>query len=169
MTPPTVCSFPPIAREDARILILGSMPGIVSLQAGQYYAHPRNQFWSIIAALLQTGPLTDYATKVAALHTHALALWDVMQSCQRSGSLDSQIDRHSVVVNDFEAFLRIHPHITRIYFNGATAEQAFCQRVLPTLVRQGLTLQRLPSTSPANALLNLQQKLQSWRVIVDNL
>lgn len=161
-------SFPPIAGPNARILILGSIPGKASLDAGEYYAHPRNQFWPIIAALLQCGPLADYPSKISALLDANIAVWDVMQSCYRPGSLDSAIDKNSVVANNFPGFLADHPRIRRIFFNGATAEQAFRRLVLPNLLNPKLQLQRLPSTSPAHAALSLQQKLQYWSAVTED-
>ncbi|MCK9607085.1 MAG: DNA-deoxyinosine glycosylase [Methylomonas sp.] len=158
-------SFPPIAGPNARILILGSIPGKASLDAGEYYAHPRNQFWPIIAELLQCGPLPDYASKTQALLDANIAVWDVMQSCFRPGSLDAAIEKRSIIVNDFQGFLADHPRIRYIFFNGATAEQAFKRLVLPGLTKPDICLQRLPSTSPAHAAWSLQQKLQSWSVI----
>ena len=158
-------SFAPVADKNARILILGSIPGKASLQAGEYYAHPRNQFWRIIAELLDTGPLIDYPGKIQALLDARIALWDVMQSCYRPGSLDAAIDKQSIVANDFNGFLTTHPQIEQIFFNGATAEQAFQRLVLPDLLKPMLDLQRLPSTSPAHAAMTFQQKLHCWSVI----
>lgn len=162
-------SFPPIAGKQARILILGSIPGKASLEAGEYYAHPRNQFWTIMAELLGCGPLPDYPSKTQALLDANIALWDVMQSCYRPGSLDAAIDKSSVVANDFKGFLASHPQIRHIFFNGATAEQAFRRLVLPDLLKPDLHLQRLPSTSPAHAALNFQQKLSCWNILASEL
>lgn len=162
-------SFPPIAGPNARILILGSIPGKASLQAGEYYAHPRNQFWPIMAALLRRGPFPDYPAKIQALLDADIAVWDVMQSCHRPGSLDAAIDKSSVVANDFQGFLAAHPRIRHIFFNGATAEQAFRRLVLVGLPMPDLRLQRLPSTSPAHAALSLQQKLHCWSSITEDL
>lgn len=159
-------SFPPIADENARILILGSIPGKASLAAGEYYAHPRNQFWPIMAELLGLGVLTDYSCKTKALIASHIALWDVMQSCYRSGSLDAAIDKESIVVNDFSTFFNRHSRINRVFFNGTAAEQAFRRLVLPTLELTAVTFYRLPSTSPAHAAMNLQQKLDFWRQIL---
>jgi len=161
----TVFSFPPIAAPNARVLILGSMPGLASLQAGQYYAHPRNQFWTILAALLGRESWQDYAEKRQALLDAHIALWDVLQSCRRPGSLDANIAKPSMVVNDFVDFLNEHPQIRHIFFNGATAEQTFRRSVSPALSFTALHLQRLPSTSPAHAALNFQQKLQQWQTL----
>ena len=162
-------SFPPIADKNARLLILGSIPGKASLEAGEYYAHPRNQFWRIIAELLDTGPLITYPNKTQALLDAHIAVWDVMHSCFRPGSLDAAIDKNSIVANDFKGFLAEHPHINQVFFNGATAEQAFRRLVLPNLIKPTLRLQRLPSTSPAHAALSFQQKLLDWRLIVNKL
>lgn len=162
-------SFPPIAAADARILILGSIPGQASLQANQYYAHPRNQFWSIMAELLTVAAPSDYTDRVAMLQKAGIALWDVMQSCYRPGSLDAAIAKDSIVANDFRAFFRLHPKISHVYFNGAAAEQSFKRLVEPNLTGQTLTLQRLPSTSPAHAALSYRQKLDCWQQIADQL
>lgn len=159
-------SFPPIIGPNARILILGSIPGAASLAANEYYAHPRNLFWRIIAELFHTEPLLDYSSKTQTLITARIALWDVMKSCYRPGSLDAAIDKQSIVSNDFKALFISHPQIQQIFFNGATAEQSFRRLVLPGLNGQPLSLQRLPSTSPAHAAMTYQQKLACWRVIV---
>jgi hypoxanthine-DNA glycosylase len=164
-----ILSFPPIAGPNARLLILGSIPGKASLDAGEYYAHPRNQFWRIIAELLDTGPLIDYSSKTQALLDAQIALWDVMQSCYRPGSLDAAIDKHSIIANDFNGFLADHPQIKGIFFNGATAEQVFRRRVLPNLVKPIRFLQRLPSTSPAHAAMSYKQKLHCWGMIASEL
>lgn len=158
-------SFPPIIGPNARILILGSIPGAASLAANEYYAHPRNLFWRIIADLLDIDPLLDYSSKTQALITAQIAVWDVMKSCYRPGSLDAAIDKQSIVANDFNALFKNHPQIQQVFFNGATAEQSFRRLVLPGLNCLQLSLQRLPSTSPAHAAMSYQQKLAHWRMI----
>jgi len=159
-------SFVPIATSAARTLILGSMPGKASLLARQYYAHPQNAFWKIITTLLGAEEALSYDDKVGLLTSHGIALWDVLKSCTRASSLDSDIVEHSIVTNDFETFLNEHPQIDSIYFNGAKAEQAFGKYVLPRLAAtKQLHLQRLPSTSPAHASLSFSQKLDAWSVI----
>jgi hypoxanthine-DNA glycosylase len=158
-------SFPPIIGPNARILILGSIPGAASLAANEYYAHPRNLFWRIIADLLDTDPLLDYSSKTQALIRAQIALWDVMKSCYRPGSLDAAIDKQSIVANDFNALFKNHPQIQQVFFNGATAEQSFRRLVLLGLNCLPLSLQRLPSTSPAHAAMSYQQKLAHWRMI----
>ncbi|MFT3906314.1 MAG: DNA-deoxyinosine glycosylase [Steroidobacteraceae bacterium] len=158
-----VRSFPPVAARDARVLILGSMPGVASLVARRYYAHPRNAFWPIMTALLEVAPDASYAQRTAALKRGGIALWDVLDVCRRSGSLDSAIERDSHRVNDFAAFFAAHPHIEQVFFNGTTAETYFRRQVLPQLAGSTLTLRRLPSTSPAHAEMNAQHKLAAWR------
>lgn len=162
-----IYSFPPIAAPHSHTLILGSMPGIMSLQMQQYYAHPRNAFWPIMGELLDFDPLAPYPLRTTALQNARIALWDVLQSCSREGSLDTAIDKNSIVPNDFAQFLAEHRHIERIFFNGATAETIFRRHVLPELENQGdWQLLRLPSTSPAHAALSIPAKTQAWRIIV---
>jgi hypoxanthine-DNA glycosylase len=164
----TIRGFPPVARRGARVLVLGSMPGAASLAAGEYYAHPRNQFWRIVGELLDVDPAAPYARRTAALRRADIALWDVLASCRRPGSLDADIDERSIVVNPFADFLAAHPHIRRVCFNGARAEAAWCRHVLPVLPRdRELACLRLPSTSPAHAALTFRQKLRAWRALLD--
>lgn len=155
-------SFPPIIGTNARILILGSIPGAASLAANEYYAHPRNLFWRIIADLFNTGPLLDYTSKIQTLLNAQIALWDVMKSCYRPGSLDAAIEKKTIVINDFNDLFAKHPDIQQVFFNGATAEQSFRRLVLPKIHCLPLNLQRLPSTSPAHAAMSYQQKLAEW-------
>lgn len=161
-----VQSFPPIARPDARILILGSMPGTASLAAGQYYAHERNAFWPVMAALLGFDAAAPYPERVGALQAAQVAVWDVLQACTRPGSLDSRIEKDSLIMNDFAGFLDSHPLVAAIFFNGSTAENCFRRQVLPQLGGRGLHYARLPSTSPAHASLSLAQKCEAWRAIL---
>ena len=163
-----VHSFPPIADPTSRLLILGSMPGKVSLRAKQYYAHPQNAFWKIITALLELEPDATYTARTAALREHGIALWDVMKTCTRASSLDSDVVESSIVANDFRSFLRRHPHVTTICFNGAKAEQSFVRYALPALGAFGdLAYFRLPSTSPAHASLSAAKKLAAWRAVLE--
>ena len=120
-------SFSPIAHTSARILILGSMPGRASLAAHQYYAHPQNSFWRIMAQLLQTDADASYEKRVELLKTARIAVWDVLQSCIREGSLDAKIERDTQIANDFRSFFRAHSQITHVFFNGAKAEACFRQ------------------------------------------
>lgn len=145
------------------------MPGIRSLEAAQYYAHPQNAFWKVMAELFGA-PVETYAQRVALIKKNNLALWDVLKCCQRTGSLDSSIDDKTIEVNDCTAFLTTHPKITRVFFNGAKAEKEFLKRVLPQLpekIRARLTLARLPSTSPAHAGMKPAAKVKAWRAVRD--
>jgi hypoxanthine-DNA glycosylase len=156
-----------VAQPDAKVLILGSMPGQLSLQQRQYYAHPRNAFWQIMAKLCGFDIQISYSEKLFALQRHKLALWDVIQSCERTGSLDSNINHASIITNDLATFFEKHPRIEYIFFNGGKAEQEYRKRVYFCLpeVWQALPCTRLPSTSPAMASLTLKQKLMAWEQI----
>lgn len=158
-----VQGFAPIATADAEILILGSMPSEASLAAGQYYAHPRNQFWPIVADLLGFDATAPYEVRVQALESARVALWDVLHACVRPGSLDSSIQAEGLAVNDFPNFFVAHCKIRHVFFNGAMAEQCYRRYVLPHVGSLGLTYMRLPSTSPANASLSFARKLVLWR------
>ena len=162
---PHVQSFAPLGDPHARILILGSMPGEASLRVQEYYAHPRNAFWPIMGQLFGFDSGLPYTERVRCLITARVAVWDVLATCHREGSLDAEIDDASSTVNDFAAFLRDHPLVRSIFFNGAKAESCFLKWVRPHLILSGISLQRLPSTSPANASFSLEQKLQAWEAI----
>jgi hypoxanthine-DNA glycosylase len=163
-------SFDPIAGPEARMLILGSMPGAVSLQAGEYYAHPRNAFWHIIEALFGISTALPYGERCGLLLEHRIAVWDVLRACRRPGSLDSSIVEASIVANDFRSFFAAHRGIEFVYFNGAKAESAYRRYVLAKLPDRAadLALMRLPSTSPAHASLNFEAKLAAWGIIAQN-
>ena len=165
---PLEISFPPIADNNSNLLILGSMPSVKSLQQQQYYAHPRNTFWRIISVLFNIEKELNYNVRCQQLIHHQIAVWDVVKACQRKGSLDQNIDTSSLIINDFNHFLRQHPKIKKIVFNGTKAEQIFNRYVLPTLSEQQTKVirVRLPSTSPANAAIPFEQKLQQWQQIL---
>lgn len=157
-------SLPPLARTDARVLVLGSMPGAASLAAQRYYAHPRNLFWPLVAEILGDELPEDYAARCRMLTDAGIALWDVLRQCRRKGSLDRAIARASEEANDIPGFLQAHPHIRQLFFNGAAAEQLFRRHVLPRLPDpQCLLLERLPSSSPANARWSAARKSAAWR------
>ena len=163
-------SFPPIATAAATILILGSMPGEESLRAGQYYAHPRNAFWAIMGDMIGACANLPYQLRTRKLNSVGIALWDVLASCQRHGSMDANIDVESIRPNDFTTFFTFHPKITHVFFNGSMAEQIFRKHVLPELkVHLGhrkMRCQRLPSTSPAHAAMPYADKLAAWKAIL---
>lgn len=162
-----VRSFAPVADGNATRLILGSMPGVASLRAGQYYAHPRNLFWRILGELLGMDPGMPYTDRVGVLASAGIALWDVLKSCSRAGSLDSAIEKDSIIPNDFATFFARHPQVRRVYFNGSTAERCYRRLVLPLLPAGSPAYERLPSTSPAHAAISYTDKLTAWRVIID--
>ncbi len=158
----TLAGLPAVAAADARVLVLGSMPGTASLTAQQYYAHPRNAFWPIMGAIAGAGPQLPYLQRLPRLTDAGIALWDVLAHCVRDGSLDARIDPGSIVVNDFDAFLAAHPRITLVALNGGTAARMFARHVAPSL-RRYVTTTTLPSTSPAHAAMRLEEKLAAWR------
>lgn len=161
----TVQSFPALSRPDAQILILGSMPGNMSLAAFQYYAHPRNAFWKIMGELFHFDHTQRYDTRVQSLLDHKVAVWDVAQQCIRPGSLDSNIVESSVVANDFSSFFASHPEIKRVCLNGGKATALYKKHVLTNVERaQHIDWKALPSTSPANAGTSYEKKAELWRM-----
>lgn len=162
MSGDVIACFPPLAASDARILILGSMPGVASLRANQYYAHPRNLFWRIVGELTGVSADAAYARRAAGLIEAGIALWDVIASCRREGSLDAAIDEHTLQANDFAAFFRGHPGISHVFFNGAKAAASYRRHVLPSLAEPSRVYTRLPSTSPAHAARSLEDKRAIW-------
>lgn len=160
-----VHSFPPIAGPACRVLILGSMPGKASLRANQYYAHPQNAFWRILSEFLEVPADAPYEQRVAGLIRNRLAIWDVLRSCTRESSLDSDIVEASIVPNDLASFLSEHPELSTICFNGAKAEACYRRYVLPSLPERNLACHRLPSTSPANASIPYPKKLAAWKIV----
>lgn len=159
--------FPPISDQQATILILGSMPSEESLRKNEYYANARNAFWKIVARLFEFEYDANYRERAKAITKNKIALWDVMQACERHGSLDSAINNKTIVVNDFASFYRGHPNIGYVFFNGAKAENEYLKRVLPNLAdgAKGIVCSRLPSTSPAMAQLSFDEKLLEWSSI----
>ncbi|MFW5442856.1 MAG: DNA-deoxyinosine glycosylase [Methylococcaceae bacterium] len=163
-----IIGFAPIAKENAKILILGSMPSDMSLQKQQYYGHQRNAFWPIMLSLLNKNidlDQIDYSQRKKLLIENNIAVWDVLQSCHRSGSLDTAIKMNSIQVNPFYQFFTKHRLISKICFNGAKAESIYVKYVLPDVRDQFETMKyvRLPSTSPAHAAMTLLQKTQYWK------
>lgn len=159
-------SFPYVARKDARVLILGSLPGTMSLAKQQYYAHPQNKFWNIMGEIANAGPQLPYEERLAKLTEHRIALWDVCHTALRPGSLDSAISEE--IPNDFAAFFADHPQVGLVCFNGAKAAEIYRRKALPTLpaALQALPRTTLPSTSPAHAGMRFEQKLALWMGIL---
>lgn len=143
------------------------MPGVASLRAGQYYAHPRNAFWPLMQALFGVPSGTPYAERLAALGEAGIALWDVLAECEREGSLDSAIAPGSVAVNDIRGFLERHPGLRVIALNGGTAARLFDRHIARSLgaKRETLCVLRLPSTSPAHAARSFAQKAEAWAAL----
>jgi len=168
--PDYVESFPPCVDEDCRILILGSMPGARSLAAGEYYAHPQNLFWPIMHAVFGVDAAQPFALRVAQLRSCGVGLWDVLQGCERRGSLDSAIAKQTEVPNAIVALLARRPTIATIALNGAKAAQAFSRHIakhIPTERLSRLALHALPSTSPAHASMSREEKIRRWSVLAN--
>jgi G:T/U-mismatch repair DNA glycosylase len=140
---PLLQGLPPIGSLDARLVILGNMPSVLSLASGQYYGNPRNAFWRIVGELFGCAPDAPYEQRVAMLDRHGIAVWDVLKHCRRIGSLDSA---------------------NRVYFNGAAAERNFTRLVD---VEPSASFQRLPSTSPAQTM-RYADKLATWRAALSD-
>lgn len=154
-----------MARADARLLILGSLPSRRSIAEQEYYGHPQNAFWRIMGELI--GAAGSYAERCAALVDHRIALWDVLEASVRPGSMDADIDLGSAQVNDFDSFFKAHADVRRVCFNGQKAAQMF-QRFAPGAAGSRDTV-ILPSTSPAFASMGFAEKLERWRAALQPL
>lgn len=160
---PKNISFLPILPKVPKILILGSMPGMKSLEAQQYYAHPQNAFWKIMSKMTDVPHDADYQVRIDGLCQHHIALWDVVYTCDRPGSLDSNIVTHSIIPNDFADLFQAYLSIHFVALNGAKAFELFERFVVKTgLLPKHISYQRLPSTSPAHAMLSRQAKQKIW-------
>jgi len=162
-------SFPPQIGAGCVLLILGTMPSLRSLELRQSYGHRFNLFWPFMGELFDAGAELPYAERIARLQRRGVGIWDVLQQCERPGSLDSSIVRASEVPNDIPALLRTHPGIRAIALNGGRAQQSFRRHALPrmdTSLRDRLTLLDLPSTSPANASMSRAAKLMRWQELL---
>lgn len=149
--------LPPVTGRDPEILILGSFPSHMSLEKGEYYGNPKNQFWKIMGILFGINPASSYSDRTRLLAEHHVALWDVLASCSRKGSLDSAI--RDPVANDIRGFVAAHPTIRCIALNGSTAGRYFAR------LNPGLAGRFLPSTSPAYARMSLNEKARCWACI----
>lgn len=153
-------SFPPISNVNAKVLILGTMPGITSLQLNQYYGHGRNVFWRLLFSIFNEPFSFDYDIRKKIALQNNIAIWDVLHACFREGSLDSAIKEE--IPNSFETFLSQHPNIEYIVFNGQKAAKLFHKHVKASNHYQYFTM---PSTSPANAGITFEKKLEEWSKI----
>lgn len=149
-------SFEPVYTPEARVLIVGSMPSVKSLEDAQYYAHPRNAFWPVMFDVFGQEPTQDYEVKKALIREHGLALWDVAEACEREGSLDSNM--RDITYNDFARLFRSCPHIRTVLCNGGTAHALF----LKSGYGQENQVIRMPSTSPAYTMA-YAKKLEIWK------
>ncbi|TDF87721.1 DNA-deoxyinosine glycosylase [Paenibacillus piri] len=162
--------FPPVADPNCTTLVLGSMPGALSLTKLEYYGHPRNHFWPLLYAVFGggAGPSDKYGERLSFALAHRIALWDVLAACERAGSLDAAIRRPEA--NDFVAFYNAYPAVERVFFNGQAAAELYRKRVLPLLQRSGaggaLRYGTLPSSSPARTM-PFEAKLLEWRALAD--
>jgi hypoxanthine-DNA glycosylase len=151
--------FGPVVGPRTRLMVLGSFPGVASLAAGQYYAHPRNQFWPLLSALWGVDlRALDYPARLDVLRARGLGLWDVYARCRREGSLDSAIE--AAELNDFAALRAIAPGLVAVAHNGGESA-----RTMQRLQALGLATHRLPSSSPANASWSFERKLAAWRAV----
>lgn len=157
MKKPQLLGLDPIIGPQARLVVLGSFPGAASLQAQQYYAHPRNHFWPLLSALWQVDlRAMPYDERTAYVRDKGLGVWDVYASCRREGSLDSAIE--AAQPNDLAGLVRLAPGLQAIAHNGGESA-----RSMPITQALGLPVWRLPSTSPANASWSFERKLAAWR------
>lgn len=159
MAAPQVHGLPPIVGDGAHTLILGNMLSVMSVASQQYYGNPRNAFWRITGELFGFAADDPYDERSAALIANGIAVWDVLKTCRRKGSLDSAVEPDSMVGNDFGGLFVAQPGIRRIFFNGAAAEKNFNRLVR---VAPDLPYRRLPSTSPAQTM-RYEDKLATWR------
>jgi hypoxanthine-DNA glycosylase len=156
-TSPLLSGLDPVISPDIRVLVLGSFPGAASLAAGQYYAHPRNQFWRLISAVLEEDlAALPYAERLPRLLAHRVGLWDVLAACERDGSLDSAIRKPAA--NDFERLHRLCPELRTVGFNGQASG-----KFAPQFRDAGYRTVVLPSSSPAHAALSFERKLAQWQ------
>ncbi|WP_337881618.1 DNA-deoxyinosine glycosylase [Rheinheimera sp.] len=151
----------PVLGAEPKLLILGSMPGVASLEAQRYYAHPRNLFWPLLADILQFALCDDFAQRYQQLTSRGIALWDVLAHCERQGSLDSAIRKQSVLCNPIIELVQQHPSIQRICVNGSTA-WTLLNKHQPRL-SDLVELVKLPSTSPAHASVSRAEKRAAWQ------
>ncbi len=154
-------SFPPLIDKSSQILILGSIPGVESLQRQQYYAHPRNQFWKILYTIFSVELELEYEHKLEFLKNKRIALWDVIASCHREGSLDTNIKEESA--NDFSSLFQEYTTLKGVFFNGSKAFETY-KKLVGMKSEKNIDFVKLTSTSPANTK-KFAQKFEEWKVI----
>ncbi|UOR12139.1 DNA-deoxyinosine glycosylase [Halobacillus amylolyticus] len=159
-----IYSLSPVIEKNARVLILGSIPGEKSLESNQYYGNPRNHFWKIIFSIYEEKEIEDYEKRLSFLKDHQLALWDVIYSCQRKGSLDSNI--RAEVPNQLTELIQVHRQLKLIVFNGTKAYATFKKHFDKTMLT-GVDFKKLPSTSPVPGKFNktMEGKIEEWKII----
>ena len=162
-----ITGFAPIAAADARVLILGSLPSRLSVQKQEYYGNPQNAFWRVMGELIDAGPDKAYAMRAETLKSRGVAVWDVLQSAARRGSMDAAIDADSATANDFRDFYRKHPQLELVCFNGKKAAELYERLVVPQGIGTIGKVQRItmPSTSPAYASMTFAEKVGHWSII----
>jgi hypoxanthine-DNA glycosylase len=159
--------FDPIASTDARVLILGSLPSQQSLRKREYYGNPQNAFWQVMGELFDAGPDIPYLRRTKKLSRHRIAVWDVLQSSVRPGSMDAAIDLTTAIPNDFQAFFEEHPMLELLCFNGKKAAELYRRLVVPQGIStiDKIEFRTMPSTSPAYASMNLDEKIRRWSAV----
>lgn len=153
--------FPPIVNKECKVIILGTAPSVIGLQKKECYGNPRNHFWKLVYRLFNQQVEQDYEKKKKFLLRNKIAIWNVIKSCSRSGSLDHNI--RDVEINDFETFFKEYPNIKAVFLNGGMAAKLFTKHVK---VNNGIVVHKLPSSSPANTQ-KFDSKLESWKRITD--
>lgn len=161
-----VKSFPPMIREGATVLVLGSMPGEASIAANQYYGNPRNHMWRVLYGLFGLEPDESYEDRLAFAAAHGIAMWDVIASCERVGSLDANI--RAEVPNDLPGLLADHPSVRALIFNGAKSHDTFMKYFKNHPAAAGLNKLKLPSTSPipTRTMRTTADRIEAWRVLL---
>lgn len=158
-----ISSFPPIVYQESKILILGSVPGVKSLEKQEYYGHPQNKFWKIIFELFDENFTENYNEKIQILKKNKIALWDVIDTCERKGSLDSEIRNEES--NDIKNLLETHPNIQAIFCNGGKSFKNL-KKILDK--NSEIPVYLLPSTSPLHTV-SFERKLEDWKIIKTHL
>jgi len=158
-----ICSFPPFINKNTKALILGTMPGATSLEKQEYYAYRQNHFWKIIYSLFGTLPVSEvFEEKKKLLQQNNIGLWDVLQNCEREGSLDTNIRNHQE--NDFHTLFAEYPSVKTLIFNGKESHKYFIKKFGQL---EGITYHVMPSTSPANTM-RFEKKFEIWKEVLVN-